>query len=70
MRHALADELWDRFVAHGVTAAEIATLDHATLERQVHELRQAEPDELSFDDYAIAASLGYIAADRAAATGR
>jgi len=50
-------ELFDRVVAHGVTAREIAQMDPAQLERHIAELRRAEPDGISFSDRQIAEAI-------------
>ena len=48
------DELWARFVAHGVTPAEVRGLGLETATRQIHELRAADPDNLDLSDRQIA----------------
>jgi len=61
----LAQELYDRFVAHGVTTEEVARMDLHKVGHQVRELRE-EPDEypnLSCAGIALKI-LSYARADR------
>ena len=60
------EELFDRFVAHGVTTAEIAPMDPADLTRQIAQMRGDEPDSLHMTSAEIAARILHYAQQQAA----
>lgn len=49
-----SSDLFDLFVGHSTTVAEIAAMDENDIERQIHEMRQDEPDDLELTDAEIA----------------
>ena len=52
-----ADEMYDRFVFSGADMVAIAAMNLGTLARQVHEMRQDDPDEDDASDEAIAMAI-------------
>ena len=50
-------ELFDVFVAHGVTREEIASMDLETVTQHVREMRTADPDLLALTDEEIARAI-------------
>ena len=47
-------ELYDRFVAPGVTYLDVSQMGIVTIERQIAEMRQDEPDNIPLSDTEIA----------------
>jgi hypothetical protein len=60
-----AEQLFDLFVEHSITAQEIAAMNLTDIERGVHELRQAQPqpDNLPLSDAEIARAIYTYATD-------
>ena len=52
-----ADEMYDRFVFSGADMPAIAAMNLGTLTRQVHEMRQDDPDEDTASDAEIAIAI-------------
>ena len=52
-----ADEMYERFVFSGADMPAIAAMDLGTLTRQVHEMREGDPDEDAASDEAIAMAI-------------
>ena len=48
------EQLFDLFCGGQVHPSEIAAMDLETVTRQIHELREAEPDEIPMSDQEIA----------------
>lgn len=51
------ERLYEIFVAPETTCQEFATMDLLTATQHIHELREAEPDEIPMTDGAIAREL-------------
>ena len=56
-------QLFDLFVAHGVTTAEIAEMSGKDIQRHIGEMRAAEPDDDPITDAEIADAIRRYAAD-------
>ena len=52
-----ADEMYERFVFSGADMDAIARMNLGTLTRQVHEMREDDPDEDDASDEAIAMAI-------------